>query len=182
MPWRNVLLLPESPKPHQLARKVDTIDQQTYLFLELVRAVRKDKDRANTFLDEAAQRAQAAPKTDARLRALLGIAYLYSSFDSDRSFDIAAEAVRTANKVPSYDSDQARLVRNMETRGGHGSSVEIKTVEGFDLVMTLAALASIDFNRTLALTQTLESKPLKLATIVAIGASVIEKKQMAKSP
>jgi hypothetical protein len=166
---------------HRLALAVDAIDQQTYLFLEIARAVVKEKDRVLALLDEAARRVAAAPVTPERLRALLGVAHLYASFDLQRSFELATEAVRTANKLPKYDSDQARLVRPMESRSGQGSSVEVKKVEGFDLGKTLAILAGIDFHQALGLAQSLESKPLRLATIVTVGASLMEKKETAKA-
>ena len=161
---------------HKLALEVAEIDQQVYVLLEIARAVIKDKDRAGVLLEEAAQRATAAPKTTKRLCALIGISHLYAAVDSVRSFEIANEAIRTANKVLGYDSDQAQIVRATEGPGEHNSSVEVIAVEAFDLLRTLQILAGIDFDRTLGLAQSLESKPLRLASIVAIGASVMEKK------
>ncbi len=163
----------------RLALQVDAIDERAYLFLEIARAVIKDKDRVRALLEEGAQWALAAPNTPARLRALLGITHLYASIDSLRSFELAAEAVRTANKIPAYDSDQNRLIRASSSPSGQTSSVEVKSVEGFDLAKTLEILAGIDFYRTLGLAQSLESKPLKLATVVTIAASVIDKKETA---
>ena len=163
----------------RLALQVDAIDGRAYIFLEIARAVIKDKDRVRALLEEGAQWAMAAPNTPARLRALIGIAHFYASFDSVRSFELAAEAVRTANKIPTYDSDQSRLVLTSNSPTGRTSSVEVKSVEAFDFAKTLAILADIDFYRTLGLAQSLESKPLKLTTVVNIGASVIEKKEAA---
>jgi len=164
-----------------LALKVDVLDEQAYLFSEVARTLVKNNDRVLEILEEAARRAEAAPKSPARVRALLGISYLYAGLDLARSFDIATEAVRTVNKIPVFDSDQSRMVRTLETRTGERSSVEVRNVEGFDLAKTVALLARLDFNRTLDLVQSLEKKPLRLATIVSIGASVMEQKQTAKA-
>lgn len=166
---------------HRLALQVDKVDQQTYLLLELARSAGREKNRANMFLEEAEQHATAAPKTTERLRALLGIAHAYAGFDSVRSFEIAGEAVRTANKAPAYDSDEARLVRMTQSRSGHSFALDVTPVESFDLAKTLALLAGTDFHRSLGLAELLENDPERLASVVSVCASVIAKEDATKA-
>jgi len=162
------------------AMDVTETDQRAYLFFRIAEGVLKNGDRlrAVELLDEAAQRAASADNTAGKLRAQLGIANLYANFDPGRGFEIAADAVKTANRVPSYNPDQARLTRVFSSRGS--TSISTEDVEGFDLGKTLANLARADFDRALALAQSLEPKPLKLTTLVTLASSVFDQKQMAQ--
>ena len=162
----------------QYATEVEATDQSAYLFFQIARVALGDKDqvRARNLLEEAAQTAVGAENTPEKLRALLGLAGLYSRFDSLRGFDLASEAVRTANKIQNYGPDQARLVRSLETPGGKGVSVSVENAEEFDLGKTLASLAGADFERALLLAQSLENKPLGLMAVISVAASVFEKK------
>jgi hypothetical protein len=161
---------------HRYALNVSATDQRAYLLFEIARAAldQKDRQRAIELLDEAAKKAAAADNTADKLRALLGITQVYASFDPTRAFEVMAEAVRAASKVPGYGPDDARLTRSLTTPDGSGS-MDVQNVEGFDLNKTLARLASTDFERTLALAQELESKMLRLSAMVAIGAAAFEK-------
>jgi len=162
----------------QYATEVEATDQSAYLFFQIARIALADKDqvRAQNLLAEAARRAVAADNTPEKLRALLGLVSLYSRFDSPRGFDLAGEAVRTANKIQNYGPDQARLVRSLETPGGKGLSISVENTEEFDLGKTLASLAGADFERALLLAQSLENKPLGLTAVISVAASVFEKK------
>lgn len=162
------------------AQEVIETDQRAYLYFRIAEAVLKngDRTRAVELLDEAAQRAAGADNTAEKLRAQLGIANLYARFDSARGFEIAADAIKTANHVPTYNPDQAQLTRVFSTRGS--TSVSTEDVDGFDLGKVLANLARADFDRAIALAQSLEPKPLKLTTLVTIASSVFDQKQMAQ--
>src|SRR5262249_12872385 len=133
----------------QYATEVESTDQSAYLFFQIARVALGDKDqvRARNLLEEAAQKAVGAENTPEKLRALLGLASLYSRFDSLRGFDLAGEAVRTANKIQNYGPDQARLVRGLETPSGKGLSISVENAEEFDLGKILASLAGADFER-----------------------------------
>jgi hypothetical protein len=165
------------------ATEVDATDQSAYLFFQIARIALGDKDqvRARILLEEAAQKAVAAENTPEKLRALLGLASLFTRFDSQRGFDLAGEAVRTANKIRNYGPDQARLVRTLETPGGKGSSVSVENAEEFDIGKTLSSLAKTDFERALLLAQSLEDKPLGLMAVISVASSVFEKKSTDKA-
>ncbi len=162
----------------QYAAEVEETDQSAYLFFQMARVALGDKDQvsARNLLEEAAQKAVGAENTHEKLLALLGLANLYSRFDSQRGFDLAGEAVRTANKIQNYGPDQTRLVRRLETPGGKSLSMSVENAEEFDLGKTLASLASIDFERALALAQSLEDKPLGLMAVISVAASVFERR------
>ena len=164
------------------ALDVSATDQRAYLLASIARVAlaQKDRQRAVELLEEAAQKAIAADNTANKMRALLSITHLYASFDSIRAFEIMTEAVRAANKVPHYGVDDARLVRVLESPGSNGStSVNSSTDDGFDLGKTLKRLASTDFDRALLLAQSLDSKTLKLAAMVAVASAPFEKKDSA---
>src|SRR5207253_6676880 len=72
---------------HRYALDVSATDQRAYLLFEIARAAleQKDRQRATELLDEAARKAADADNTADKLRALLGIAHLYASFDPPRA-------------------------------------------------------------------------------------------------
>ena len=161
------------------ALDVSATDQCAFLLFQIAASALKERDRARAIdlLEEAARRASDAANTIEKLRALLGIANLYATIDSARAFEIASEAVKTANKVSGYSLDQARLVRVLARPSGGSVSVTTSDVDGFDIGKTLAVLARSDFERTLALAQSLESKTLQLTTIVTVATTLIDQKQ-----
>jgi len=167
----------------RLALEVEATDERAYLFFQIASAALKEKDRARAIelLNEAAQRATAADNSPEKIRAQLGIANIYAGIDPLRGFEIIGEAVKAANRIPNYSPDQTGLVRALSMRSGRGSMIMSNSVEGFDLGKTLAILARSDFDRALLLAQSLDSKPLKLATLVAIASAVFDKKQMAQA-
>lgn len=163
------------------ALEVPAIDQRAYLFFQIANAALKQKDRvlAIEMLEEAAQKASAAEASMEKLRALLAIAQLYSSIDRVRSFEILNEAIKTANKVGDYGSEQARVTRVLHRRGGGFTSTSTSNVDGFDLGKTIAAFARLDFEQTLALAQSLEPPTLRYPTVIAAAATLLEKKPQA---
>jgi hypothetical protein len=160
------------------AINVSATDQCAYLLFQIAASALKGRDRARAIdlLEEAARRASDAANTIEKLRALLGIANLYAGIDPSRAFDIASEAVKTANKVSGYSLDQARLVRVLARPSGGSVSISSNDVDGFDIGKTLAVLARSDFERTLSLAQSLENKSLQLTTIVTVATTLIDQK------
>ena len=166
------------------AVEVEATDQSAYLFLQIARIALANKDqvKAQSLLVEAEQKALAAENTPEKLRALVGLIGLYARFDSLHGFDLANEAVRTANKTQNYDTDRARLIRNLETPSGKSLSVSVENTEEFDLGKTLASLAKADFEQALLLAQSLEDKRLGLMAVISVAASVFDKKPAEQTP
>jgi len=166
----------------RLALEVESTEEQAYLFFEIARAALGEKDRGRVIqlLAEAERRAAAVPDAAGRLRVLLGLTYLYASFDPPRGFELATEAVRAANQTPAYGPEQARLVRASGGRRGRGAGVAVAEVEEFKPGKMLAVLARTDFDRALQLAQSLESKPLRLAAVISLCAAVLGKGQVSE--
>jgi hypothetical protein len=160
----------------RFAMEVPATDQRAYLFYQMASDAIKERDkvRAIELLEEAMKQASAADATKDKVRALLGIAHLYASIDSVRSFEVLNEAIKTVNKVGDYNTDQARLLRTIQFRGS--TSTSVSTVEGFDLGKTLATFARLDFERALGLAQSLDNKSVRYETVIAIAATLFEKK------
>ena len=164
----------------RLALEVQAPDQRAFLMTEVASAVLKEKGRkrATELLDEAVQRTNPVDNTAEKLRALTCIARLFAGFDSSRGFEVMAEAARTANKVSDYSPGQSQLRRVFRQRGS--GFMMSQTVEGFNLESTLAVLARTDFDRALLLAQSLDHKPLKLASLIAVATSVFDQWPAAK--
>jgi hypothetical protein len=147
----------------RFAMEVPATDQRAYLFYQMASDAIKERDkvRAIELLEEAMKQASAADATKDKVRALLGIAHLYA-------------AIKTVNKVGDYNTDQARLLRTIQFRGS--TSTSVSTVEGFDLGKTLATFARLDFERALGLAQSLDNKSVRYETVIAIAATLFEKK------
>lgn len=164
------------------ALEVDASDQRAYLFFQIASAVLKDGDRGRALqmLDEAARYATAADNTSEKVRALLGLANQYAVLDGVRGFELADEAVKTINKVSDYNPDRNQLIRVIAMRSGRGANTSSNSVEGFDLGRTLRTLARHDFERALLLAQSLDQKPLKYTTVLALAATLFEAKQVSQ--
>lgn len=162
------------------ALEVPALDQRAYLFFQIAGAAWKQKDRVRAIelLEEAARQAGSADASNEKLRAQLGIAHLYASIDSVRSFEILGDALKTAVKVSDYSTDQARLLRTLQSRGMNMTSVS--TVEGFDIGKTLGVFAKLDFERALGLAQSMENRALRCETVMAVAATLFEKTQQTK--
>jgi hypothetical protein len=166
----------------RFALEVDATDQRAYLFFQIAGAALKEQNRARAIelLEEAARYALVADNTPDKVRALLGITNLYATLDQTRGFELAAEAIKTINKLGNYNPDQAQLVRVIALRGGRGANTNVNSVEGFDLGRTLTVLARADFERTLMLANELEQKPLKYTTVLTLANLLFEDKVVSR--
>jgi hypothetical protein len=162
------------------ALEVPALDQRAYLFFQIAGAAWKQKDRVRAIelLEEAARQAESADASNEKLRAQLGIAHLYASIDSVRSFEILGDALKTAVKVLDYSTDQARLLRTLQSRGMNMTSVS--TVDGFDIGKTLGVFAKLDFERALGLAQSIENRALRCETVMAVAARLFENTEQTK--
>lgn len=165
------------------AQDVEATDQRAYLFFQIAAAALKEQNRARAveLLEEAATYATKAEDTAEKLRALLGLANLYATINPVRGFDLVTEAVKTANKVPSYRPDQTQLVRVVANRNGRGANTNVNSVESFDLGRTLTVLARTDFERALLLAQSLEQKTFRYTAVLALAATLFEPKQVSQA-
>ena len=173
----------ELEKARNYAIEIKAPDQCAYLFCVMARAAlkAKDKGRASDFLTEAEQRAEKADNSPEKVRALMSIANLFASFDLPRALESMAIAVRVANRVPSYSPEPGRMLRTLGNAAGQRHDL-VQSVESVDLGTGMAALAAVDFDGALLLAQSLDNKALKLTAVVAVAASVLNKKAETKAP
>ncbi len=159
----------------RLARKVEEVDQRAYLFFEVAYAAEKkfgDQARFREALDEAAKVALAAPNTDRRARALLGVAHLYSKLDQFRAVEVMGEAVKTINRLERPDFMPTVF---QEIKGEQFGFYLAYPLAGFDTENSFRDLAAADFQGALALARTLEDKGLRAGVMMAIAARCLEK-------
>jgi tetratricopeptide (TPR) repeat protein len=171
-------------KRYDEARKyaldIEETDQRAYLFFEMAGKALGDKDhgRALELLEEAAKRAGDADDTSEKVKALCGIANLYLKIDQAHSFSFAEAAVRAANRIPAdkfkLGEDDSKMSRTLNFAGGtHTNTWEVK---GFDMGKVFGWLAGHNFDRTLALAQTIENKNLKYRLMIAVAESALMKR------
>ena len=162
----------------KFASEVSTTDERAYLVYQIASISLKSENRARALqlIEDAMSYVYKADAGPGKLRALLGLAGLYAKLDVARSFEILGDAAKVADKLGDYGPDQARLVRTLSNRNASNSMVSVSNVDAFDLGKTFAIFAAIDFDRTLGLANAFESKPLKYATVVAVAATLFERK------
>jgi hypothetical protein len=156
------------------ANEVIATDERAYLFSEMAKSAigRKDNARAQILLEEGLQNSSAAGDTSEKLRALLGIASAYSAIDQERAFQTISTAVVTANRILEYKPEQSRLVRKFDSRSGKKTKVILLQSQDQDFGTVLSGLARKDFDRALLIAQSLENRPLKFVTLIAVSSSV----------
>jgi len=115
------------------------------------------------------------------VNALLGIASVYSTIDPLRAFEVIADAVGAANKLPEFGTEANYLKREISSKG-RSTTASISQIEDFDFGKSLAALAKTDFDRSLLLAQSLDSKALRITSVISIAASTLETKKPRTAP
>jgi tetratricopeptide (TPR) repeat protein len=160
------------------ANEVSATDERAYLYYQIAKIAlgSQDKARALQLAEDAANYVSRADNGLGKLRALIGLAGLYSKVDVARSFELLTEAAKVADRIGDYSPEQARLVRTLSNRSGSNNMVSMTTVEEFDLGKTFATFAAIDFDRTLGLANAFESKALKHSTVIAVASTLFDRK------
>ncbi len=162
----------------RFAGEVSATDERAYLYYQIANIAlgSQDKARALQLAEDAANYVSKAENGLGKLRALIGLAGLYSKVDVARSFELLSEAAKVADRIGDYSPEQARLVRTLSNRNGSNNMVSSTTVEAFDLGKTFAIFAAIDFDRTLGLANAFESKALKHSTVIAVASTLFDRK------
>jgi len=157
---------------------VDAVDQSAYLYTETASAALKAKDqaRATELLEESLRRTRSAHDSRERTNALFGIANTFSSFDTLRGFEVAAEAVQAANSMRDFDIEKNYIERVLGSNGKVGIRMS-SNVDRFDVGKTLEMLGHADFERSVLLAQSLSNKAVKITAIMAVAVSAIDNKK-----
>ena len=158
-----------------LAWRVNALDQRALLALEIAAAGIKatnDVQRAREQLESVLKAARGAPDTDAKSRALLGTAYLYSNLDHVRAIEALAEAVKTINNLPELDLHASHVTRKME--GRKFSSFMNHPAPAFNLENAFREAGARDFDGALSVAEKFSDKSHRATAILALSARCLE--------
>jgi hypothetical protein len=159
----------------KLAERVEALDERALLFLEIADEGLKragDRGRAAELLGAVVAAAQRAPETEAKARALLGVAYLYARFDYPRGLDVIGEAVKTINRLRDPDLAAATLARKVQGRSF--STFMSHPMPGFSLENTFRELGARDFEGALLVANGLDDRYLRAVASLALASKCLE--------
>lgn len=159
----------------KLAEHVEALDERAILFLEIADSGLKragDRVRAEELLDAVVAAADKAPETETKARALLGVAYLYTKLDRQRSFEVAGEAVKTINRLRDPDLDAAFLTRKIQ--GKNFSMYMTHTVPGFRLENSFRELGALDFESSLSVASNFSDRYLRSLATLGLASKCLE--------
>lgn len=152
-----------------LAAKVIELDQRAYLYSKIaeesIKIIKNDAE-ARQLLEEVLTAASKAPDTSVKARALLGVAYLYTRIDPNRSIAALNDAVKCINRIeaPDFSSDDAG--RRIEGKG-FGAYAMMRT-PGFSPENGFREIGKYDFDGALYLASNFANKPLRALTTLAL--------------
>ncbi|MCA1634956.1 MAG: hypothetical protein LC802_15025 [Acidobacteria bacterium] len=159
----------------KLAERVEALDERALLLLGIAEEGLKkmnDKQRADELLGTVIRAARKAPETEAKARALLGAAHLYTNFDYMRGAEVLDEAIKTVNQLPEPDFSNAVLHRALQ--GKNFSTFRAHTVPGFNLENAFRELGPHDFEGALAVARKLDDNHLRALAVNALSARCLE--------
>jgi tetratricopeptide (TPR) repeat protein len=153
----------------KLAVKVDEVDQRAFLYSRIAEELLKqnaDSTQAHQVLEEVLEAAVKASNTPVKVRALLGVASLYTKFDMDRAIAVIGQAVQTINRIEHPDFKQQFLIRRIEgkTFRRYGSF----PTPGFTPENTFREIAKVDFDSMLNQASNFSDKFLRATMTLAV--------------
>jgi hypothetical protein len=152
------------------ALKITEIDQrgaiQTTIAAEYIKKF-NDRAHASQLLADAFKTVSQAPDTVAKAKALLGLAFLFTSADQLRASEVAAAAVQTINNLDSPDLSGQYLTRKIESK--NFASFASTPAPGFDLESTFLKLGADNFDNALWIADKLKERPLKARAMIAVA-------------
>jgi hypothetical protein len=159
----------------RLAERVEALEARALLFLNIASEGLKrsdDKQRAEELLSTVVEAARKAPDTEAKARALLGVAHLYARFDYLRGLAVMGEAVTVVNKL--HEPDLARTSLPITIQGKNFSSYAGWPMPTFTLESSFGELGARDFEATLGHAEQLGDNYLRATAILALAAKCLE--------
>jgi hypothetical protein len=154
----------------RLASKVVELDQRAYLYLkiaeELIKRTRNDSE-ARELLEEVLNAAAKAPDTEVKARALLGVAFLYTKIEANRSIAVLGDAVKVINHIDSPDFSSDQVGRKIEGKA-FGSYATLQT-PGFNPENGFREVGKVDFEGAQNLAANFVDKSLRAMTMMALA-------------
>ncbi len=126
----------------------------------------RNDTEARELLEEVVTAAAKAPDTVVKARALLGVAYLYTKVEPNRSVSVLSDAVQSINRIDSPDFSSEDAGRRIESKG-FGAYATMKT-PGFNPENGFREIGKYDFDGTMYLAGTFANKPLRAMTTLAL--------------
>ena len=167
----------------RLASKVVELDQRAYLYSkiaeEMIKRTRDDSE-ARELLEEVLNAAAKAPDTEVKARALLGVAYLYTKVEANRSIAVLGDAVRVINHIDSPDFSSDQVVRRIEGKA-FGSYADLKT-PGFNPENGFREVGKVDFEGAQNLAANFIDKSLRAMTMLALAEWCLQNSPQPRKP
>ncbi|MFL6257397.1 MAG: hypothetical protein ACJ74T_20515 [Pyrinomonadaceae bacterium] len=167
----------------RLAERVEALEARALLLLNIASESLKrsdDKQRAEELLSTVVEAARKAPDTEAKARALLGVAHLYARFDYLRGLAVMGEAVTVVNRL--HEPDLARTSLPITIQGRNFSSFAGWPMPTFTLESSFGELGARDFEATLGHAEQLGDKYLRATAVLALSAKCLEEAEKQEQP
>ena len=113
-----------------------------------------------------------------KARALLGIAYLYTRLEMNRSISVLSEAVKSINRIDAPDFSSNDAGRRIE--GKYFGSYATMNTPGFNPENGFREIAKYDFDGAFYLAGNLANKPLRALTILTLAELCLQQTQEVK--
>jgi hypothetical protein len=162
----------------KLAQKVDEIDQRATLLAQIAaRSLdsKMDRTQAAEALEAAYAAANKAPDSDAKARALLGVAALFSRMDRLRSSETMATAIKTINNLKEPDLFSKYIFRRIDSK--RSSTYASASAPDFTIEGSFAQYGAEDFDGALWAAQKLEDKYLRAISILSLTTACLDSRE-----
>jgi hypothetical protein len=153
----------------KLAAKVDELDHRAFLYMRIAEESLKqnsDQTEAREVLEAVLDAAAKAPNTQVKVRALLGVAYLYTKFDMTRAVEVIGGAVHSINQIEHPDFRQQSVMRKIE--GKTFASYAGFVTPGFNPENAFREIGKVDFDSMLNQASNFSDKLIRAMTTLAI--------------
>ena len=167
----------------KLALRVEELDQRAWLYSRIAEESLKqnpDQTQAREVLDEVIDAAARAPNTPVTMRALLGVAYLYTKIDMNRAIAVMSEAVKRINRMERPDFSRQFVIRRIE--GKAFASYATIVTPGFSPETAFREIGKIDFDGMLNLASNFSDKYLRASSTLALVGACLQQKPKPEKP
>jgi tetratricopeptide (TPR) repeat protein len=151
------------------ADNVEVIDERIYLLSTMASLLTKEGNiqSATSILSEAMTLAHSDTTAASKCRNFALLADTFFHIDADRCFDVAEMAAVSIDSADTYDPEQTNLVRRLKFKTVEERRSPVK-VSGYDLGKTLNNLSRKDFDRVIAIINSIKSPKHRLLFMIGL--------------
>jgi hypothetical protein len=167
----------------KLALRVEELDQRAWLYSRIADESLKrslDQTEAREVLDEVVDAAAKAPNTPVTVRAILGVAYLYTKIDMNRAIAVMAEAVKRINRIEQPDFSRNFVIRKIE--GKTFANYAAFVTPGNTPENAFREIGKIDFDGMLNLASNFADKYLRATSTLVLVEVCLQQKVKSEKP